>query len=298
MFAAVPGLVLYQAPLDSNEKHDGFWVHADAIKGKLRAMNIRRLPSWILSIAHHKAISGIHPDYEPLPMASIEEMAEDTDPGQRPPVDDRSGPSRRAMAALREHRGRRRAAPPRRRGGSKRCSRGGYVGAMGRKHLRTRRLADLYCREDQRHVPAQPRLGHSRARSPRRHTQMVITEHFAWAHMGKSGGDATARMFAAVPGPGRVGELARHRRQARPLPASCGGRLWTYASHEHPSPARLDPEQGAPHQGQWALAHWPAPLHADSRRDGGDHRRRQRAQAHVRWATVPDTAVASPGASG
>ena len=80
MFAAVPGLVLYQAPLDSNEKHDGFWVHADAIEGKLRVMNIRRLPSWILSIAHHKAISGIHPDYEPLPMASIEEMAEDTDP--------------------------------------------------------------------------------------------------------------------------------------------------------------------------------------------------------------------------
>src|SRR6185503_7074059 len=54
MFAAVPGLVLYQAPLDSNEKHDGFWVHADAIEGKLRVMNIRRLPSWILSIAHHK----------------------------------------------------------------------------------------------------------------------------------------------------------------------------------------------------------------------------------------------------
>jgi hypothetical protein len=80
MFAAVPGLVLYQAPLDSNEKHDGFWVHADAIEGKLRVMNIRRLPSWILSIAHHKAISGIHPDYEPLPMASVEEMAEDTDP--------------------------------------------------------------------------------------------------------------------------------------------------------------------------------------------------------------------------
>jgi len=80
MFAAVPGLVRYQAPLDSNEKHDGFWVHADAIEGKLRVMNIRRLPSWILSSAHHKAISGLHPDYEPLPMASVEEMADETDP--------------------------------------------------------------------------------------------------------------------------------------------------------------------------------------------------------------------------
>lgn len=77
MFAAVPGLVRYQAPLDSNEKHDGFWVHAEAIEGKLRVMNTRRLPSWVLSMAHHKAISGVYPDYEPLPMASAEEMADD-----------------------------------------------------------------------------------------------------------------------------------------------------------------------------------------------------------------------------
>jgi hypothetical protein len=80
MFAAVPGLVLYQAPIDSNEKHDGFWVHADAIEGKLRVMNLRRLPAWILSSAHHKASSGLHPDYRPLPMPSVEEMAEETDP--------------------------------------------------------------------------------------------------------------------------------------------------------------------------------------------------------------------------
>jgi hypothetical protein len=80
MFAAVPGLVRYQAPIDSNEKHNGFWVHADAIEGKLRVMNIRRLPSWILSSAHHKATSGLHPDYRPLPMPSVEEMAEETDP--------------------------------------------------------------------------------------------------------------------------------------------------------------------------------------------------------------------------
>jgi len=79
MFAAVPGLVRYQAPIDSNDKHDGFWVHAEAIEGKLRVMNIRRLPSWILSSAHHKAISGLHPDYEPLPMPSVEEMVEETD---------------------------------------------------------------------------------------------------------------------------------------------------------------------------------------------------------------------------
>jgi hypothetical protein len=80
MLAAVPGLVRYQTPIGSNEKHAGFWVHAEAIEGKLRVMNIRRLPSWILSAAHHKAISGLHPDYKPLPMPSVEEMADETDP--------------------------------------------------------------------------------------------------------------------------------------------------------------------------------------------------------------------------
>jgi hypothetical protein len=43
-------------------------------------MNIRRLPAWVLSAAHHKARSGVHPDRRPLPMPSSDEMAEDTDP--------------------------------------------------------------------------------------------------------------------------------------------------------------------------------------------------------------------------
>jgi len=96
MLAAVPGLIHHADPIDSNDKHDAFWVREDAIAGKLRAMNIRRLPSWVLSAAHHKSVSGLWPDFEPLPLPSVEEMTESTDPddmlrwmtdGPRMPVD-------------------------------------------------------------------------------------------------------------------------------------------------------------------------------------------------------------------
>ena len=80
MLAAVPGLVRYADPTDSNAKHDAFWQREDAIAGKLLAMNIRRLPSWVLSAAHQKADSGLWPDFEPLPMPSVDEMVESTDP--------------------------------------------------------------------------------------------------------------------------------------------------------------------------------------------------------------------------
>lgn len=96
MFRAVPGLIAFQIPIDSNDKHDPFWKYAEAIEGKLKVMNIRRLPSWILSSAHHRATMGVWPDYQPLPMQSVEEMVESSRPddvlrwmtdGPRVPVD-------------------------------------------------------------------------------------------------------------------------------------------------------------------------------------------------------------------
>ena len=80
MFAAVPGLILDSDPLDSNDKHLGFWAREREVAGKLLVMNIRRLPAWSLSAAHHKAAVGLHPSFEPLPLASADEMAESTDP--------------------------------------------------------------------------------------------------------------------------------------------------------------------------------------------------------------------------
>jgi hypothetical protein len=82
MLEAVPGLVLFADSRHSNDKHLPFSNREEQVRGKLLVMNIRRLPAWVLSAAHHKAQSGLHPDYKPLPMPSVEEMADDPDPGR------------------------------------------------------------------------------------------------------------------------------------------------------------------------------------------------------------------------
>jgi hypothetical protein len=79
MFESVPGLVAFADPTDSNDKHLAFSNRRELVSGKLLVMNIRRLPAWILSASHHKARAGIHPEFRPLPMASAEEMAENTE---------------------------------------------------------------------------------------------------------------------------------------------------------------------------------------------------------------------------
>lgn len=79
MFAAVPGLTNFIDPSDSNDKHLPFFAREREVAGKLLVMNIRRLPAWTLSGAHHKAANGVFPDYRPLPLASREEMAQSTD---------------------------------------------------------------------------------------------------------------------------------------------------------------------------------------------------------------------------
>lgn len=79
MFAAVPGLVRFSDPLDSNDKHLPFFAREEQVAGKLLAMNIRRLPAWTLSAAHHAASAGVYPEYRPLPLESAEQMTSKTD---------------------------------------------------------------------------------------------------------------------------------------------------------------------------------------------------------------------------
>ena len=43
---------------------------------------MRRLPSWVLSYAHHKATEGVWPEYAPLPMPSVDEMVESSEPDE------------------------------------------------------------------------------------------------------------------------------------------------------------------------------------------------------------------------
>jgi len=63
MLCAVPGLVRFADPPDSNDKHMPFFGREAGDRRKLRVMNIRRLPAWTLSGAHHKSVHGVYPDY-------------------------------------------------------------------------------------------------------------------------------------------------------------------------------------------------------------------------------------------
>lgn len=80
MFKVFPGLIQFAHARDTNDKHARFLKHEKEIEGKLLIMNIRRLPSWILSFAHHKSQYGLYPERKPLPMDSSEEMARSAAP--------------------------------------------------------------------------------------------------------------------------------------------------------------------------------------------------------------------------
>jgi hypothetical protein len=80
MFRAVPGLVRFADPPQSEDKHLPFFAREAELAGRLRAMNLRRLPSWTLSAAHHRARHGVHPEYRPMPLETAEEMTRKTDP--------------------------------------------------------------------------------------------------------------------------------------------------------------------------------------------------------------------------
>jgi hypothetical protein len=79
MFCAVPGLVQFTDPVDSNDKHMPFFGREDEVTGKLLVMNLRRLPSWVLSGAQHRARYGLYPDYQPAPLQSAGEITSRTD---------------------------------------------------------------------------------------------------------------------------------------------------------------------------------------------------------------------------
>jgi hypothetical protein len=79
MFQAVPGLVQFADPVDSNDKHMPFFGREGEVAGKLLVMNLRRLPAWALSGAQHKARHGVFPDYRPTSLESWEEITSRTD---------------------------------------------------------------------------------------------------------------------------------------------------------------------------------------------------------------------------
>ena len=83
MFRLFPALVVFADPDDTDEKHATFRARRRMLDGKLLAMNLRRLPFWVLSRAQYVSREGIWPDYVPIPMAPAAELAESSFPDSR-----------------------------------------------------------------------------------------------------------------------------------------------------------------------------------------------------------------------
>jgi hypothetical protein len=83
MFQVFPHLILHGDFADTNEKHTLFEERAEQVRGKLLAMNLRRLPVWVLSRAQHVARWGTYPDYVPIPMGTPEQLAASPFPDTR-----------------------------------------------------------------------------------------------------------------------------------------------------------------------------------------------------------------------
>ena len=78
-FLAFPELIRFADPVTSPDKHTPFSNRKSAVQGKVLALNIRRLPAWVLSTAHHRTRYASPPDHEPRQMPSPRQMAASTE---------------------------------------------------------------------------------------------------------------------------------------------------------------------------------------------------------------------------
>jgi hypothetical protein len=76
LFRLFPHLIVHADDYTASDKHTYFRDRENEVFGKVLVLNIRSLPSWILSEAQHRAKCGLFPDYKPLPMLSADQMAE------------------------------------------------------------------------------------------------------------------------------------------------------------------------------------------------------------------------------
>jgi hypothetical protein len=76
LFSLFPEVIEFADEAHTPEQHTPFDDRADQIAGKQRVLNIRRLPSWMLS--HHvwKSVYGLAPQFRRGPMQSPYEMAD------------------------------------------------------------------------------------------------------------------------------------------------------------------------------------------------------------------------------
>jgi hypothetical protein len=76
LFETVSDLVVFRHERTDRGKHVTFSGFGDeALNKPMKLLNIRRLPSWQLSIAHHRVREGTAADPTPWPLPTADEMA-------------------------------------------------------------------------------------------------------------------------------------------------------------------------------------------------------------------------------
>lgn len=76
LFGLFPEAVEYADKAQTVEQHMAFEDRLDQVADKQRVLNIRRLPSWMLSFHVWKSVIGLLPDFEESPMLSPHQIAE------------------------------------------------------------------------------------------------------------------------------------------------------------------------------------------------------------------------------
>jgi hypothetical protein len=76
LFRLFPQLVLFADARNVEDKHASFASRAEQVRGKLLVSNLRRLPTWTLSWAQHRARLSRRPDGSPVQMNSPHQMVE------------------------------------------------------------------------------------------------------------------------------------------------------------------------------------------------------------------------------
>lgn len=76
MFNLFPELVEFADPPHTVVQHTSFEDRAEQLAGKQRVLNIRRLPSWMLSFHVWKSMRGLLPDFTSSPMLSPHQIAD------------------------------------------------------------------------------------------------------------------------------------------------------------------------------------------------------------------------------
>jgi len=82
LFQLFPELIEYADRLDDPAKHARFTQRPARVAGKARALNIRRLPAWVLAFSIHKALHGVAERPRRGPMDSPHQMARSRKPDQ------------------------------------------------------------------------------------------------------------------------------------------------------------------------------------------------------------------------